>query len=163
MSSNISIIAAVAKNRVIGINNALPWHLPADLTYFKRQTLAKPIIMGRNTFLSIGRALPKRRNIVLTTDRNFSAKNIEVCHSLAEAIALCASEPEIMIIGGGLIYEQALQSASKLYLTIVDAAPVGDAYFPDWEDGSWQQISTVSHAQDADNDHAFKFTVWERT
>ena len=162
MHKNISLIAAVAENRVIGVDNKLPWSLPADLAFFKQQTLGKPIIMGRKTFLSIGRALPGRRNIVLTSDTNFAASNIEVCHSLQEALDLCAADKEIMIIGGATIYKQALPLADKLYLTIVAASPDGDARFPKWDDGSWNKISAESHPQDSENDHVFCFTVWTR-
>jgi dihydrofolate reductase len=162
MKQNISMIAAVAKNRVIGLNNQLPWNLPADLAYFKRQTKTKPIIMGRKTFLSIGRPLPQRRNIVLTRATDFSADGIEVCHSLQQAFDLCQAEPEVMVIGGGHVYEQAIAFANKLYLTIVDSAPEGDAFFPDWQDGTWHKVAEQKFSADKSNDHDYTFTEWQR-
>lgn len=140
MTIKIAIIAAIAQNNVIGHNNQLPWHLPTDLQWFKAQTLNKPIIMGRKTFASLGRALPKRHNIVITRQdnflANFAADNIVVCDSLDKAIAeaqnYCTQHNinEMMIIGGAEIYKQALAMADILYITHVDVAPVGDTFFP---------------------------------
>ena len=143
MTIKIAIIAAIAQNNVIGHNNQLPWHLPADLQWFKQQTLNKPIIMGRKTFESLGRALPKRHNIVITRQSNFAANNIVVCDSLEKALAeaqnYCAQNniDEIMIIGGAEIYKQALDLADTLYITHVNTSPVGDTYFQPLAAGNW--------------------------
>ena len=143
MTIKIALIAAIAQNNVIGHNNQLPWHLPADLQWFKQQTLNKPIIMGRKTFESLGRALPKRHNIVITRQSNFAADNIVVCGSLDKAIAeaqnYCAQNniDEIMIIGGADIYNQALDLADTLYITHVNTSPIGDTYFPQIAESNW--------------------------
>jgi dihydrofolate reductase len=157
MTIKIAIIAAIAQNNVIGHNNQLPWHLPADLQWFKQQTLNKPIIMGRKTFESLGRALPKRHNIVITRQSDFAANNIVVCNSLDKAIAEARSyylslrersqqqvadeglnsDSEIMIIGGAEIYKQALDLADTLYITHVEISPEGDTYFPNLAVSNW--------------------------
>ena len=163
MKNNISIIAAVAMNNVIGRDNQLAWQLAADLAYFKRMTLGKPIIMGRKTYQSIGRALPGRRNIVLSRDPDFCAANIEVYASLDAALQACATENEIMIIGGSGVYAQALSAANKLYITIVHASPEGDAYFPEWRGENWQQVSAKKFQADTANEYDYEFTVWEKS
>ena len=131
----IAMIAAMANNRVIGADNAMPWHLPADLAHFKRTTLGKPVIMGRKTYESIGRALPGRLNIVITRDDQYSLEDATVVHSPEEALALANEQdtPEVMIIGGGNIYQQFLPQASTLYLTFIDLDVAGDTQFPDYE------------------------------
>jgi dihydrofolate reductase len=155
--TKIAIIAAIAQNNVIGHNNQLPWHLPADLQWFKAQTLGKPIIMGRKTFESLGRALPKRHNIVITRQTSFVADNIVVCDSLDKAIIeakdYCTQHnmDEIMIIGGAEIYKQALDLADTLYITHVDVAPEGDTYFPKLIDGTWDATVLQQHAATPDN------------
>lgn len=135
MKAKVSIIAAIGKNRELGKDNKLLWSLPEDLKHFKEKTLNHPVIMGRKTFESIGRALPKRTNIVVTRDRSYSAPGADVFHSLPEAIdfAKTKDKEEIFVIGGGEIYFQALILADKLYLTIVDADfPDADAFFPEY-------------------------------
>ena len=135
----LAIIVAQAKNRVIGINNKLPWHLPEDLRYFKQVTMAKPIIMGRITFESIGRPLPGRTNIVISRQENYAPANVKVVSSLedaidlAESICLIDGAEEAMVIGGAQIYAQALEKADRLYLTEVDAEIEGDAWFPEFQ------------------------------
>lgn len=135
----ISLIVAHDRNRVIGYENKMPWHLPGDLQYFKEMTMAKPIIMGRKTFESIGRPLPGRRNIVITRNTAYSADGIEVVGSLDEALQLAGDVPEIMIIGGAQIFEQAMPIADKLYITLINHAFTGDTYFPSYD--QWQQIA----------------------
>jgi dihydrofolate reductase len=150
---NLEMIAAVDSNLAIGFGNAMPWHLPDDLKYFKRVTLEKTVLMGRKTFLSIGRALPKRRNLVLTRDTNFTADGVEIVHGLDQALAL---EPNLMVIGGGEIYTLALPLASAMHLTFVDTrVENADAYFPKYNQDQWQEVSRIHH--DADEKHAFGF------
>ncbi|WP_010627226.1 dihydrofolate reductase [Halomonas sp. KM-1] len=145
----VAMIAAVSRNGVIGVDNKLPWHLPEDLKFFKRMTQAKPLIMGRKTFASIGRPLPGRLNIVVTRDKNFRHDGVRVCHDLESALFLAdqqatidASE-EIMVMGGGEIYAQALPHASRIYLTEVDVEVEGDARFPELDESEWQEVQRV--------------------
>ena len=116
----LSLIAAVSSNRVIGNNNRLPWHLPADLKHFKNLTLGKPVIMGRKTFDSIGKPLPNRRNIVISRDKNLVIAGCEIFYSIDSALQAVSSEPEVMIIGGANLYAQTIARADQLYLTIID-------------------------------------------
>jgi len=139
----ISCIVAMAQNRAIGINNQLPWHLPADLKHFKSVTMSKPILMGRKTYESIGRPLPGRENIVLTRDQNWSAEGVTVVHSLEVAIEHAEIErtEELMIIGGAEIYRLVLPKAHKLYVTEVDVDVEGDAFFPEIPLSEWKETS----------------------
>ena len=132
--SEIVLVAAVAENGVIGRDGALPWHLPADLAHFKRVTWGHPILMGRRTFAVIGRALPGRRNIVLTSNPNFVAPGVETAASLKQALSLAGDVPQIMVIGGAELYRAALPLARRIYLTRVHARIEGDAFFPDFAD-----------------------------
>jgi dihydrofolate reductase len=151
----ISLIAAMSNNRVIGNNNQLPWHLPNDLQHFKTLTVDKPIIMGRKTFDSIGRALPKRRNIVVSRQSGLTIPKCEVFTTIDDAISATQDEPETMIIGGATIYEQTIQYADRIYLTVVDTTIEGDAFFPKWSD-DWRVTS--EHAHKKDDEHAFDYT-----
>jgi dihydrofolate reductase len=156
-------IVAMSQNRVIGQNNCLPWHLPADLRHFKAITLGKPILMGRKTFASIGRPLPQRTNIILTHDSHFTAPGCLISHSLDEAIATAASLHEtVMIIGGAKLYEQALPRAQRLYLTLVHHDFVGDAFFPPLAPTEWQETECTFHPADAENPYAYSFIIFER-
>lgn len=157
----ISLVAAMAHHRVIGYQGKMPWHLPADLKHFKKITLNKPIVMGRKTFESIGRALPHRRNIVITRDKAFMAPGIEVVHDLPAALALVSGSPEVMIIGGGELYQQAIKIADHLYLTLIDAEFPGDTFFPAYEE-DWHEIASESHAPDAENPYKYKFINLEK-
>jgi dihydrofolate reductase len=160
----ISAIVATGTNRVIGNHNEIPWYLPADLVYFKKTTINHPIIMGRNTFHSIGRPLPKRTNIVITRDLFFSADGILVAHDMAEALALAqeTGAAETFIIGGGQIYQQSVDYWDKIYLTEVEITPEGDTHFPDINQGEWREISRESHEPDEKNEFAYSFVVLER-
>lgn len=159
----LALIAAMDRNRVIGVDNQLPWYLPEDLKFFKRLTQGKPLVMGRKTFTSIGRALPGRLNIVVTRDRTFEAPGVRVCHELASAFdladqqALIDGVEEIMVIGGEQIFEQALPWASRLYLTEVDIEVEGDSRFPEWDPAQWQQTQRVpaQQRQAGQPDYAF--------
>lgn len=131
----ISLIAAISKNKVIGRDNKIPWHISADFKRFKEITMGHPIIMGRKTFESIGKPLSGRTNIVITRDENYSSEGITVTHSIEDAIELAKQKEgndEIFILGGGQIFDQSMSLADKLYLTIVDQEVEGDVYFPDY-------------------------------
>ncbi|MCC0091024.1 type 3 dihydrofolate reductase [Aeromonas veronii] len=160
----ISMIAAMAHDRVIGKDNQMPWHLPADLAHFKRITLGKPILMGRKTFESIGRPLPGRRNLVISRNPDYQAEGIEVVGSVEAALALLAgsSVEELMVIGGGHLYAEMLPSADCLYLTRIDLAVEGDTRFPAFDDGQWQRIECESHPADEKNPHPYSFEIWQR-
>ncbi len=160
----VSAIAAMAKNRVIGKDNDIPWRLSSDLKYFKRKTLNHHVIMGRKSFQSIGRPLPNRTNIVVTRDPFFIASDCLVVRSVEEALelALDHGEEEAFLIGGGAIYEASLPYWDRLYLTLVDAEVEGDVYFPELDLRRWQLLSSETHAADEKNDYDFTFLVYER-
>ncbi|MBP8221914.1 MAG: type 3 dihydrofolate reductase [Aeromonadaceae bacterium] len=160
----ISMIAAMAHDRVIGKDNQMPWHLPADLAHFKRVTLGKPVLMGRKTFESIGRPLPGRRNLVISRNPGYQAEGIEVVDSVEAALALLVSSAveELMVIGGGHLYAEMLPSADRLYLTQIDLAVEGDTRFPAFDDGQWQRIDCESHPADEKNPHPYSFETWQR-
>ncbi len=126
----ISIIAAMAENRVIGRAGGLPWRIPEDLRHFREVTMGHPIIMGRKTFEQIGRPLPGRMNIVLTRQPGYQAPGCRVCHSLADALAACAGADEVFICGGGELYRQTISVADRIYLTVVEGEWAGDTLFP---------------------------------
>ncbi len=157
----MSLIVAVAKNRVIGYENKMPWHLPAELAYFKRITTGHPIIMGRKTFQSIGRPLPNRRNIVVSRNTAFTAEGIEVCASLDNALALCAADCPF-VIGGATLYAEALGAANRLYITEIDADLKGDTFFPLIDDSIWQEQSREMRLKDEKNNFDLSFVVFNR-
>jgi len=144
----ITIIAAMARNRAIGLAGAMPWRLPGELRHFKETTMGKPIVMGRKTWESIGRALPGRQNIVVTRNRDYRAENCLVVQSLSLAID-GAEGDEIMVIGGGQLYRQALPAADRM-------APAADTWFPEWNESEWTEISRRSQAIDENNELAFE-------
>ena len=158
----ISIIVAMSRNRVIGVNDSLPWHISADLKHFKQITMGKPIIMGRKTHESIGRPLPGRENIILTRDKSYRAEGCTVLHSLDDIYAHCKDEQEVMITGGAEIYKLALNQAKRLYLTEVHTEIEGDTYFPDIDLNEWQEIEREDHKADEKNEYDFSFVVMER-
>ena len=165
MLMTLSAIVATDRNRVIGKDDDIPWHLPADLKYFKRRTLNHHIIMGRKTFESIGRPLPKRTNIVVTRNPFFMASKCLVAGSLQEAIELARNngENEAFIIGGGTIYEQAMPLIDRLYLTEVDlAVEGGEVFFPEPDAAIWEEVSAEAHLPDEKNPHAYTFRILER-
>ncbi|MGP8307135.1 type 3 dihydrofolate reductase [Vibrio sp. YIC-376] len=157
----ISMIAAMADNRIIGKDNQMPWHLPADFVWFKRCTMGKPVVMGRKTYESIGRPLPGRLNIVISSDDSLSIEGVETVTSIEQALEVAGDVEEIMIIGGGSIYAACLPMANKLYVTHIEAAIDGDTQFPDW--GS-EFRETYSEAYKADEKNAYnmRFTVLEK-
>lgn len=159
----ISIIAAVAENRAIGIHNRLPWHLPADLKYFRNKTLGHHVIMGRKNYQSIGKPLPQRTNIVVTRDPGFDAPGCVVVNSIGAALAAADGDPEVFIIGGAGIYAQSLPFADRLYLTLVHHSFEGDTYFPEFEWAQWKEISKEFHEPDERNPYPYTFVVLDRS
>lgn len=160
----VSAIVAVAKNNVIGKENDIPWRLSSDLKYFKRTTINHHIISGRNNFLSIGRPLPKRTNIIITRDPYYIVTDCLVAHSVEEAlrIAYQNGEEEAFIIGGGQIYGLSQSYWDKLYLTEVDAEVEGDTYFPSLDMDNWELISEEAHKADEKNEFDYTFKVYQR-
>lgn len=163
----ISLIAALDKNKVIGKNNDLPWHLPDDMKYFMQTTMGHPVIMGRKNFDSIPpkyRPLPGRTNIVLTRQKGFSSPGILVCHTAEEALEVASKEnsEELFIIGGAEIYRLFIDRADYLYLTQIDAAVKGDTFFPDFNPTEWRQVKRNHHEADQRHEFAFDFVVFER-
>ncbi|EXU75871.1 type 3 dihydrofolate reductase [Erwinia mallotivora] len=157
----ISLIVAMAADRIIGMENGMPWHLPADLAWFKRHTLNKPVIMGRRTFESIGRPLPDRLNIVISSSPGADAAVTWVT-SVDEALRAAGEAEEIMIIGGGRIYEQLLPQADRLYLTHIDAEVEGDTSFPDYEPDEWQSVFSEFRDADQQNSHSCFWEILDR-
>ena len=155
----ISLVVARADNGVIGRDNALPWRIPADLAHFKQLTMGKPIVMGRRTFESIGRPLPGRLNIVLTRDRDWRADGVTVSASLPDVLA--NDVPEIAIIGGALVYADALPLATHVHLTEVHAAPEGDTWLPAFDASEWLETSREAHGA-ADGQPGYSFVTLER-
>ena len=168
MQPTLCLIVAAAANGVIGRNGRMPWHLRAELRYFRQRTLGKPVIMGRKTFQSIGKPLPGRHNIVITRDAAFNAPGAEIVSSLDAAIAAAlvaaatSNASEIMVIGGADIFRQALPLAARVYLTRVDAHPTGDAVFPDLPEQQWRLIEQHPLPADAANKVSATAGVYER-
>lgn len=158
----VSVIAALAKNRVIGIENRLPWRLPEDLAHFKALTLNHPILMGRKTFESLGRPLPGRTNIVITRNVDYRRDGCLVADSIPAAIALCEDADEVFFIGGAELYAQVIPLADRLYLTEVDVDAQGDAWFPDYDRSAFREISRESHTGGKGDTLRFDFVVYER-
>lgn len=160
----ISAIVAVASNGLIGRDNNIPWYLPADLKHFKRTTLNHHVIMGRKTFESIGRPLPKRVNIILTRNPFYVASNCVVVHSLQEALEVAENngESEVFIIGGSEIYQLSLPYLHRIYLTEVELEAPGDTYFPDLQETEWKVTSCEQHQADDKNQFNYRFKVLER-
>lgn len=156
----ISLIVAHDKNRVIGYENKMPWHLPGELKYFKETTMGKPMIMGRKTFESIGRPLPGRRNIIITRNKDYHAEGIELASSLEEAIQMARDAEEIMIIGGEQIFKLAMENADRLYITHIEHEFEGDTYFPSYGD-EWNLVS-VSEPVATPDGYIFKYTIYEK-
>ena len=152
----------MARNGVIGRDGGLPWHLPADLKRFRALTMGKPIVMGRRTHESIGRALPGRRNIVLSRKPGYQALDCEVFDSLHAALVALRDEPEVMIVGGAALYAEALPLAHRLYLTDVDAELAGDVYFPDFKREAWHELPHEAHPADASHGYNYCFRQLER-
>ncbi len=160
---NISIIAAVSHNNIIGNKNALPWNLPSDMKHFRETTMGKPVIMGDRTFESIGRPLPNRTNIVMSLDKNYNAPGCMVVHSIQRALDAAKKEKkEIMIIGGASIYKQFLPLANKMYLTFIHADFNGDTYFPEYNTRDWKETERIDIPTDEKNTYPHSFVTLER-
>ena len=161
--AKISLIAAMTDNRVIGIENRLPWKLPSDMKWFRQHTLGKPIVMGRKTFESFGgRTLPERHNIVITRDVAYKLEQASVVHSIDEALTVAGDVDEIMIIGGASFYEQMLPQADRLYLTFVHADIEGDAWFPPVDFSQWRELERHDQPADEKNAYAHTFVIYVR-
>lgn len=162
MMATLTIIAALAGNRVIGRDNQLPWRLPADLRFFKQTTMGKPLLMGRRTWESIGRPLPGRRMIVLSRDPAYQAPGCTMAHSLEEALSVVGADAEAMVIGGAALYAQTLPLAQRMYLTQVATDMPGDAWFPIWDEREWQLVWEEAHLADTAHVWPYRFQRWER-
>ena len=160
----ISAIVAIAKGNVIGKDNDIPWYLPADLKYFKKQTIHHHIIMGRKTYQSIGRPLPKRTNIVITRDPFFIATNCIICSSVEDALEIAQNNgaQEVFIIGGGMIYDLTQQYWDRIYLTEVHLEVKGDIYFPKLKEEEWKLVSSNPQKADEKNEYDYTFKIFER-
>jgi len=157
------MIVATAHNRIIGKDNDMPWYLPADLAYFKKTTLGKPVIMGRKTYESIGRALPGRRNIVISRDANYCAEGIDTVTSVDAALILVKDDKEAMVIGGGAIYQHCLLAADRLYITHIDAEIDGDTQFPPYDEKCWTKIASNKYLADEKNPYDLDFCIYEKS
>ena len=157
----ISLVVAMDRNGVIGRDNALPWRLPDEMAHFKRVTLGKPVVMGRRTFESLGKALPGRKNIVVTRQADFAAPGCEVVHSLEEAWRAADGAEEACVIGGTMLFAETLPAADVLYLTEVEAEVQGDTWFPPFDRTQWVEREIARHPADAR--HAYPFRVLELT
>ncbi len=160
----ISMIAALAENRVIGNKNQMPWHLPADFKYFKEKTLGKTVVMGLNTFKSIGeKPLPGRKHIILHRDKNYLLPdNCFLATSIDEALELVKDDDEIMVCGGASVYQQFLPLAHRLYLTYINEKFEGDTFFPEVNMKEWKEVSRQDHQPDEKNKYSYSFVVLER-
>src|SRR3989338_4858880 len=161
----ISLIAAMGKNRVIGNKGKLPWHMPADLEYYRDKIRGKTVIMGRKTFESMGnKPLPNRANIIITRDISYKADGAIVAHSAEEAVKEVEKykTDEVMVIGGSEIYKEFLPRANRIYLTIIEGVFEGDAFFPEYDIAQWKEISYEEHERDAENPYDYRFVVLER-
>ncbi|VAX04612.1 Dihydrofolate reductase [hydrothermal vent metagenome] len=159
----LSLIWAMADNRVIGIENRLPWKLPADMKWFRQNTMGKPIIMGRLTFESFGaKPLPGRRNIIVSRNPSYTADGIEVYTSLEDALQSTQNNEETMIIGGMSLYKQALPLADRLYMTLIHANVKGDAWFPEFDLHEWQETARNDFPADEKNPHAYSFITLDK-
>ncbi len=156
----VYLVAAVAANGIIGANGKLPWHLPEDLKHFKALTLGHPVIMGRKTWESLGKALPGRENIVVTRAPAYEARGASVASSLAAALALCAGEALVFVIGGGELYAEALRLADGLVLTEIQRDYAGDARFPDYDRAAWRETQRIP--QTGADGLRFDFVLYEK-
>ncbi|WP_270887649.1 dihydrofolate reductase [Pedococcus sp. 5OH_020] len=153
--TRVTLLAAIGRNLVIGRDGRMPWHLPADLRHFKATTMGHPMVMGRKTFDSIGRALPGRRTIVVTRQRDWKHSDVEAAHSLAEALALAGPGDELFVVGGGELYREAMPYSQRMVLSHVPASPDGDTFFPSWDPREWREVGRVP-------EDGFEIVTYER-
>ena len=158
----ISLIAAMGRNRVIGKDNALPWKLPADMKRFREITMGKPVIMGRKTFESIGRALPNRTNIIMTRDADFLVDGCVVVHSPEDALRAAGDAEEVMVIGGSSVFEQFLPMANRMYLTMIDEDFQGQSLFPEFDSSEWREVERHEFGPDEKNIYSYTFLTLEK-
>lgn len=160
--SRIAFVVALDRNRVIGRDGALPWRLPDDMKHVREITMGKPLIMGRRTYESIGRALPGRTSIVLTREASFHAGGVLVAHTPEEALRLAGDVPEVVVFGGAQIFRAFLPRADRIYLTEVDAEVRGDTFFPEIDPAEWRESERVEHGRDERHPFAFRFITLDR-
>lgn len=158
--TKLSSIVAIANNRVIGVDNTLPWHLPEDLKRFRALTMGHHIIMGRKTYDSLGRLLPGRTTVIVTRNPNYKVEGALVANSLEAAIALCKGDDEAFLIGGAELYQDGLKLSNRLYITEIDLSVNGDAYFPEYSLNEWQEISREAHV--SEQGLSFSYVTYER-
>ncbi|MGP8214354.1 MAG: dihydrofolate reductase [Bacteroidia bacterium] len=158
----VSLVAAAAENNVIGKNNALPWRMPADMKFFKNLTMGHTVIMGRKTYESMGKPLPGRKNIIITRNKKFTAKDCIVLSSFSEISEHCKAESEIFVIGGAEIYQQFIHNADKIYLTRIHHNFTGDSYFPDIQADEWEQTGFSYFPKDEKNPYPYSFIEFSR-
>jgi dihydrofolate reductase len=159
----VSLIVAMGKNRVIGVNGAIPWRLPNELQLFKRVTMGHHIVMGRKTWESIGRLLPGRTTVVVTRQAGYAVPGAIVVHSLKDALAACGNDGEVFVIGGGELYKLALPLAQRIYLTTVNTSPAGDTHMPEFDMREWKLASSQRFGADEKHVFDYEFAVYERT
>ena len=160
---SVSIIAAMSTKRVIGFKNRLPWSLPGDLKRFQTLTMGHYLVLGRKTFESIGRPLPGRKIVVLTKKSDYVAQNVQIAHSLSEALRFAQADNEIFIGGGKELYQQTLPIADRLYITIVDGKFEGDTHFPRFDKSDWNLLSLKTHNPDSQNKYPYSFLTYEKS
>jgi dihydrofolate reductase len=162
MAARLSIIVAMAKNRVIGANGAIPWKLPNELQLFKRVTMGHHIIMGRKTWESIGRLLPGRTTVIVTRQKDYAVPGAIIAHTLNAAREACGVDDEVFVIGGGELYREALPFTQRIYLTTVDAEPDGDTRMPALDPAQWREISREDFAPDDKHAYGYRFSVLDK-
>ena len=153
----------MGRNRVIGIGNRIPWHLPNELKLFKSLTMGHHIVMGRKTYESINRLLPGRTTVIVTRQRDYQVPGAIVAHSIREALDACEGDDEILVIGGADLFRETLPIADRLYLTVVDAEPEGDTFMPDFDMSEWRETSSQDFAPDEKHAHGYRFAIYDRT
>jgi len=159
----ISFIVAMDKNRVIGKDNQLPWHLPADLKFFKRVTMGHPIIMGRNTYESIGKPLPGRENIIVTRNKEYAQEGCTIIHSVDELLQMASRQnEEVFVIGGAELFQATFSMADRLYITKIEEEFTGDTYFPEFNQSEWELVSQEKGIRDEKNPYEYFFTIYNR-
>jgi len=159
---NISLIWGMDRNRLIGSQDALPWHLPADMKWFRQHTLGKPVLMGRKTYDSIGKPLPQRLNLILTRQADLHINGCTVVDNLETALEAAKSYDELMVMGGAEIYRMFLPHAKRLYITHIDQSFSGDTWFPECDLSTWHLLHQESHQADEKNTYPYRFEIWER-
>ena len=158
----VSLIVAMAKNRVIGAGNRIPWHLPNELRLFKSLTMGHHIVMGRKTYESINRLLPGRTTVIVTRQRDYAVPGAIVVHSVKEALDTCQGDEECFVIGGADLFRETLPLADRIHLTVVDAEPEGDTFMPDFDVSAWQEISSQRFPADDKHAYSYRYSVYDR-